>query len=202
MYSQNNEEEIIIQHLGHYPTGRFLDIGAYDGINLSNSYRLYESSWDGVLVEASPVVFTKLMETYAHAIGEPETDIRLINAAIVAKPTGPMVFHDSGGDAISTLESKTKGKWGNKPWYPITINPMTMDQLFQLVGYDFDFITMDVEGLNLELFLSLPLDRLKRLKMIVIEHDGYIVRMTEYLGAGWTLIHTNPENAIYLRNES
>jgi len=199
-YSQNKEEEVILKHLGHLDTGRFLDIGAYDGVNLSNTYALYNGSWDGVLVEASPVVFVKLMETYQDTVGNPECNTILVNAAIVPDAKGPMMFHDSGGDAIGTLDKKSKKRWPKANWYPIMVNPMTMHTLLEAVGYDFDFISMDVEGINLELFLCLPLDKLNKLKMICVEHDGHVVKMTEYLGADWTLIEYNPENAIYLRN--
>jgi FkbM family methyltransferase len=202
MYSQNNEEEIILKHLGHMPTGRFLDIGAFDGITLSNTYRLYESAWNGVLVDPSPIAFVKLMETYSDALGEPETDIRLVNAAVVPGPSKLMVLHDASGDPLSTMNGKTLHLWPRTKFYPITINTVNIIDFLDFVGYDFDMISMDADGMNLELFLSLPLDRLNKLKMIVVEHEGYIVRMTEYLGAGWTLIHTNPENAIYIRNES
>ena len=199
-YSQNNEQEIILKHLGHLPTGRFLDIGAYDGFNLSNTYALYEGAWDGVLVEASPVVFVKLMETYAETVGNKESNIILVNSAVVPGGPSPMTFYDSGGDAIGTMDSFSKERWPRAKWYPILINTMSIHDLLFTVGYDFDFISIDVEGINLELFLSLPLDKLTNLKMICVEHDGKVVRMTEYLGKDWTLIDLNPENAIYLKN--
>ena len=38
-YSQNNEQDIILQYFGNRK-GFFLDIGANDGITLSNTYAL------------------------------------------------------------------------------------------------------------------------------------------------------------------
>jgi len=59
MYSQNNEEQIILNYLGD-STGHFLDIGAFDGITFSNTYELVKRGWTGVMVEASPRTFIKL----------------------------------------------------------------------------------------------------------------------------------------------
>mgnify|MGYP000961084393 CR=1 FL=1 len=61
MYSQNNEEEVILKYLGD-STGTFLDIGAFDGITFSNTYELVKRGWKGVMVEASPRTFIKLQE--------------------------------------------------------------------------------------------------------------------------------------------
>ena len=50
MYSQNNEEEIILNFFKE-KKGIFLDLGAYDGIGLSNTRALAEKGWKGVCVE-------------------------------------------------------------------------------------------------------------------------------------------------------
>ena len=47
MYSQNNEEEIIVAEFERMgvTTGRFLEIGAYDGKGFSNTFRLAQLGW-------------------------------------------------------------------------------------------------------------------------------------------------------------
>ncbi len=59
MYSQNNEEQIIIEYFKDFK-GHLLDIGANDGLTLSNSRKLIELGWTGDLVEPSPNAFQKL----------------------------------------------------------------------------------------------------------------------------------------------
>ena len=44
MYSQNNEEQVILDYFGN-KIGNLLDIGANDGITLSNSRKLIELGW-------------------------------------------------------------------------------------------------------------------------------------------------------------
>lgn len=43
-------------------TGRFLDIGAYEGVELSNTLYFERLGWTGLCVEPIPEVFTKLKE--------------------------------------------------------------------------------------------------------------------------------------------
>lgn len=42
MYSQNNEEEIIIKHLSNIHNGKFVEIGSYDPFKFSNTRKLVE----------------------------------------------------------------------------------------------------------------------------------------------------------------
>ena len=55
-YSQHGEQAIILDYFEKQgiQQGRFLDIGANDGITFSNSYALVIRDWKGVAVEASP----------------------------------------------------------------------------------------------------------------------------------------------------
>jgi FkbM family methyltransferase len=105
MFSQNNEEEIIIEALTGVPPGKFLDIGAYDGRSFSNTMRLTELGWGGICFEPSPSVFPALLKLH----GDNEK-IGLVNAAIT--PSGGLLeFWDSGGDAISTTNLAHMEKW-------------------------------------------------------------------------------------------
>lgn len=61
--SQIGQDAWVIQQLGNKRGGYFVDVGAYDGVTLSNSYRLEkEFDWQGVCVEANGAAFTKLKE--------------------------------------------------------------------------------------------------------------------------------------------
>ena len=53
-YSQNGEQKIILEYFQDKYKGKVLDIGANDGITLSNSRALIEKGWDGVLIEPAP----------------------------------------------------------------------------------------------------------------------------------------------------
>ena len=59
-FSQWGEQTHILQYFGPR-TGRFLDLGAHDGVHLSNTRALALLGWQGVLVEADPERFVQLL---------------------------------------------------------------------------------------------------------------------------------------------
>src|SRR3990167_7663552 len=89
IYSQNNEQILIEKYFGNYK-GTLLDIGANDGVTLSNSYALIQRGWRGSLVEPSPKAFEILKETHRTKEG-----IFCFNAAICDK-TADMTLYESG----------------------------------------------------------------------------------------------------------
>jgi len=192
-YSQNNEEAIITDFFNG-KTGRFLDIGAYDGKAFSNTMRLAELGWGGVCVEPSPNPLIGLLKHHAE---RPNIDI--VNVAL-GETAGFMDFHDSGGDAISTLDMAHRQKWeaGWKAKFTkFKIFTVTVPMLLDEVGPDFEFINLDVESLNIQLFRALPLEIMSKVRLICVEHDGHHAEMESIAGrCGYKQIAFNGENII------
>lgn len=193
MYSQNNEELFILEHFADR-TGRFLDIGAYDGKTFSNTLALVERDWSGVCIEPSPSVFIALLKLH----GE-NPRIKLLNAA-VTNMGGFFPFFDSGGDALSsTLESHAK-KWtagyGAK-FARYEVFTVALDELFHQYGYDFEFINLDIEGCSFGMFQRLPFKLLTKTTCICVEHDGNLNTALQ-LGSehGFRMLTSNGENLI------
>lgn len=199
-YSQNNEEEVIIAEFArlNVQSGRFLDIGAWDGKGFSNTFRLAELGWKGVCVEASPTVFPSLIKNHA---GNPL--ITLVNAVVAPNQSKLVQWFDSGGDAISSTNPAHVAKWeaGWKVKFtPFWVYTMPISTLFDQFGFDFDFINIDVESTNLELFLALPWKALKQTKVICVEHDYRQNDMAQIAGQhGFRALSMNGENLILTR---
>jgi FkbM family methyltransferase len=193
MYSQNNEENYIVAFFKDH-VGRLLDIGAYDGKTFSNTCRLIELGWSAVMVEPSPSVFPKLAEQHG---ANPQ--VTLVQAA-VSDHNGTQCFFDARGDAISTLDPTHKIKWehgAGVDFSPVQVATTTVADLFATHGLDFDFINLDVEGINWEIFRSMTFDRMPALRLICVEHDGWINAMLHILQPlGFREIACNAENLI------
>jgi len=165
-YSQNMEEKYIYRHFMD-KTGKFLDIGAWDGKTFSNTYKLAKLGWQGVCVEPSPIAFKGLFENY-----KDNDKIQLVNCA-VADRSELMTFYESNGDAIGSLDQSHKDKWQKNVFFrEILTKTVTFDELCDMTGYDFDFISIDTEGTSLEIFRHLPFQQLKNLSCICVEYDG------------------------------
>lgn len=195
MYSQNQEEAVITAYFGSQ-TGRLLDIGSHDGVNLSNSRKLLENGWSGVLVEPSPTVFDKLLENTT----EMQERVSLWNTA-VAVQSSVVDFTDSMGDYISTLSQEHLNKWSaHLNWRKFKVKTVTVAELLEAEGMQYDFITIDVEGTNWEILKALPNEVLESARMVCIEYDQWMTAMKNYLSPfGFKVIHQNGENLIFVK---
>jgi FkbM family methyltransferase len=199
-YSQNSEQDIILNYFQSYK-GTFLDLGANDGITFSNTRALAEKGWTGVLVDASPKAFKKLEENYRNKI-----DFHLYNIAI-GRTNGIAKFHESGSligsddvALVSTFHQHEMDRFKSAVQYE-EIEAKCLTWSAFLAGCpikDFDFISMDIEGNEMDV---LPYIDLTNTRMICIEYNGNeeLKREYEKYLFGFQLIYTSGENLIYAR---
>jgi FkbM family methyltransferase len=191
-FSQNNEEDIILDALTG-PPGRFLDIGAHDGVSLSNTRAMALTGWRGVAVEPSSVV-DKLRENCRQLPG-----IEVLELAVTPDHSGPVLLSES--TLINTLRPDKFDMWPIAEWQKRWVPGVCLAALFAQVGYDFDLISIDAEGSSADLFRLLPFDKLTKLRAVCVEHDGHAVElcvMAERAGFFPRLL--NQENLIVVRN--
>lgn len=200
MYSQNQEEKIILDYFGSQ-TGTFIDIGANDGVTFSNTRALAESGWRGVLVEPSPQAFAKLKDlynghkgfyTYPYAISDH-------NGKAMLQESGPLCSAADIG-LVSTFHAEEKARFSKSVRYsPIEVKTFRWKTfLNRLSVKEFDFVSMDCEGDELNI---LPQMDLSATRMICIEWNGKHDLKTEYEKYldGFNLVYTSAENLIYAR---
>ena len=200
-YSQNNEEAVILDLMAKAGyekiQGRFMDIGAYDGKTFSNTLHLVELGWSGVCVEPSPTAFTGLLKLHGS-----NSDIILVNAA-VGTGNGWLDFYDSGGDAVSSSDATHVSRWQKNAGVRFTkfmLRSISIDELFTKFGTNFQFINLDVESLNLDIFRAMPWSWLKETVAICVEHDRHMKEMTEMVAPfGFKAVSENAENLILSR---
>ncbi len=196
MFSQRDEEEHILKFF-RKQTGRFLDIGAYDGKCFSTTHALALIGWGGVCVEPSPSVLPALHKQY-----DPNPNINILEVA-VSDVTGKVTFFDSGGDMVSSINKKHVELWtqgSGCSFTKIQVKSLTVLDLFEKIGYDFEFISLDTEGTNIEIFSQFPFEKLDKVKMFCIEFDSQpneVLRMVEPYK--FRLLHQTAENLLLTR---
>jgi FkbM family methyltransferase len=200
-YSQNDEEKIILEYFGDY-VGSLLDLGANDGVTLSNSYALVERGWSAVLVEASKKAFDRLVDNM-----ESNSNVVLLPYAVGAED-GIVTFHESGellgvGDTslVSSVKKEELSRWkpANVKFTEIKVPMMRFNKLIELSGVSkFDFITMDIEGVELDVLPQIDFNKLAT-SMVIVEFNGKEQHKYDslILPFGFKLIHRNAENLIY-----
>lgn len=191
MYSQNNEEQIIVKYFGEFK-GTFLDIGAHDGITLSNTRALTYLGWNGICIEPSPEIFQKLLENnlfekvkcYQFAIGESNNTV---------------VFYNNP-EFYSTMSETDRDKWANAGQKFTAIEVQQVDFKTFLEKSDiktFDFISIDAEGVDWEILQQIDLKEIG-CKMICVEHNSIdTVKYYNYISKfGFKEIGRNAENIL------
>lgn len=162
-FSQNREQRIILDFFGAH-RGTFLDIGANDGVTLSNTRALALLGWSGILVEPAPMAYRKLLENCAgqsFTLPEGKTvdditvvsakqimpdgygrNLRFVQAAITAAD-GPVDFWDCGvhlhkGDTslLSTTRPETMERWrrSHEQFTKTTVRGITFATLMRECG--------------------------------------------------------------------
>ncbi len=145
--AQNGEDWWLDAYFGHRRRGYFADIGAYDGVNLSNSYHFKQIGWTGILAEPEP---------------EPEPDpdnaerccpgSRTFQCAVVGSAsTTQITFHRAPSWVFSTTHmtdqhaQRLAGMGGRLD--TLTVPARTLDALLaEAGGGKVDFVNIDVEG--------------------------------------------------------
>jgi FkbM family methyltransferase len=192
-YSQNNEEYHILKRFPRGYKGRFLDIGAYDGKRLSNTYALMIRGWEGDLIEPSEEVYPKLLENVKGF------KVRIGKFAI-ANHDGELTFYDNG-NAVATASKKDKSKWVKESFKEITVKCRRFDSIWNEKD-KFDFISIDVEGLDVDVLKQIDIDK-HEVKCICVEWNSIPKNFKEidkYLkGFNMKLVHKNAENLIYVK---
>lgn len=197
MYSQNNEEQIIVDYFKGFK-GSLLDVGANDGETYSNSLRLIQKGWKADLVEPSPEAFKRLSKLHLN-----NQDVELHNVAI-ANENKTIDFFVSGSlvskddiNLVSTAHREELKRWNsNVSFEKIKVNAVTIATLFK--DKSFDFITIDVEGYDYDVLTQL---NLTNTKMVIVEFNGkekdkYIKYCSKF---DLKLIALNGENLIFAK---
>ncbi len=197
-YSQNNEQDIILQYFGNRK-GFFLDIGANDGITLSNTYALQLQEWKGVLIEPSEEAFNRIKAS---------NGVQKFNVAIGTED-GHCTFHEMGnhlnaGDVslLSTIKKTELKRWPGVEFKERMTEVWTYKTLLKHSPLKFfDFISIDAEGVDYEILEQIDL---KYTDMVCIEHNSnadLFQLIKEYCNnAGlYKCLLNNLENVIWAR---
>lgn len=180
-YSQHGEQQIILDYFKGF-MGTLLDIGANDGVTFSNSRALLERGWYGVLVEPSEKTFKELTKN-----SEPFVRQVLLHNVGIADYCGTAEFFESGPlvskkdhSLVSSMKRNETDRWTkkSKPSDPVVEFRKTKIPVIDFVtllknsGLDhLDFITIDVEGMEVEILRQIDIKSLG-CKMICIEYNG------------------------------
>jgi FkbM family methyltransferase len=145
--AQNGEDRILIQDFAGKKSGFCVEVGAYDGVDMSNTYLFEKLGWKCLLVEADPEM--------AEICRRNRPAATVVNCAVVS-PGSPsnvcfQISEDVKGMSSIALDDSSRrritGYMGRLAIREITTPARTLDAILEESKCAaIDFISIDVEG--------------------------------------------------------
>ncbi len=146
------EKTLVWQCLGFSYDGYFVEVGANDPRQGSQTWLLERIGWSGVLVEPLPakaeLIRAQRPRSYLFA-----------GAATEPAKVGELTLHIGEFDALSTTQ-KDPGRYDPQYAGQIRVPAKTLDQILEEAGASkIDFLSLDTEGTELDVLRGLDLPR-------------------------------------------
>ena len=151
-YAQEGEDIVLKRIFSGQSTGFYVDVGAHHPMRFSNTYSFYKLGWSGINIEPNPNSFN-LFTKYR------SRDINLNYG--IAKNKGNLEYYMFDEPALNTFDAevlnnrKTNTHYKHTKTIHIDVMPLA-DMLKLHIPNDIkvDFLSIDVEGLDLEVLIS------------------------------------------------
>lgn len=148
-FSQKGEDLIIERIIGNKKKGFYIDVGAHNPNIFNNTKRFYQKGWQGINIEPNPRLIQEFLK-------QRDRDINLHIG--IGKASGSATFFEFIADGLSTF-SKTEADKNVQLEYKIKqilkIPVCTLAEVIRkYVKSNIDFISIDTEGLDLEVLES------------------------------------------------
>lgn len=151
-YSQEGEDIILRRIFSQQKVGFYVDVGAHHPMRFSNTYSFYKLGWRGINVEPNPDNFNMFKKYRANDIN--------LNLGI-AKVNGHLNYHMFDESALNTFDSEVlKSRIENSHCEHIATVEVQVKTLADVLAENVsveqkvDFLTIDVEGFDLEVLQS------------------------------------------------
>jgi len=162
MYSQIGQDAWVLSRITE--PGYFVDIGATNGIEKSNTYALELAGWRGICVEPNPHYFEELVNNRKCTVSplaiykESDLDLNLILAgeysSLLDYANDDHHYRERAGKSLQKIKT------------------ITLDKLLAIndAPNRIDYLSLDTEGAELEILESFSWDY--DIQLITIEHNN------------------------------
>lgn len=199
------------QFLGNHEDGTFVEVGANDGLLVSNTWGLAVRQWRGVLVEPVPALASACRKNH-------RTHPKVTVAEVAVGDGSQSEISLSIAGAFTTANPSQLSEYASNEWssYEVTgrtivVPSQTLDSLLKdnAIPPGFDVLVVDVEGFESAVFAGFTLSKW-RPKMMIVEladthqtftatrtSDAELGRLIE--SSGYTIIFKDHINTVFAR---
>jgi FkbM family methyltransferase len=182
--SQYKQDQWLNQNIFNQKlNGTFIDIGAYDGLDISNTYYFEKNlRWRGICIEPNPVTFKKLENNRNCilencAVGDVEGEMDFVS--IYGNGSAGSGFDDPSEKVRKTAVYETSKDGGT--WEVIKVSTFRLDTILRKHNIRIvDYCSIDVEGFEINVVKSINWDDFY-IKYLTIEANISIDDVIKYL---------------------
>ncbi|MDO8534957.1 MAG: FkbM family methyltransferase [Xanthobacteraceae bacterium] len=192
IYGPEREQELVSAFLGERP-GIFVEVGANDPVIESQTLHLERRGWTGLLVEplaemAAALRRQRKARVAEVACGAPAHHGTLMSFKVAT--TGSTLADDfTDADLVASEIRKV----------PVA----TLDSLLKQAGFaKVDFVSIDVEGFEIEVLAGFSLERYRPRLVLMEDRVRELTRHRHMLGRGYKLVRRTGLNSWYVPAET
>lgn len=170
--------------------GYFVEVGANDPRERSQTWHLEQNGWTGVLIEPQPDLAARLREArrarvFAAACSAPENSGRTLPLHVA----GP----------LSSLDRRHMAP-GATPERMIEVPVRTLDSILEEAGapVSFEFLSIDVEGHEIEVLRGFDIARWRPRLILVEDHVADLSRHRYLKSASYRIVRRYENNGWYV----
>jgi FkbM family methyltransferase len=176
-YSQQGEDMILKTIFQDYQSGFYVDVGAHHPTRFSNTYFFYLSGWRGLNIDAMPGSMDPFRRLRPG-------DINLEYAVASGRHTLTYyMFNEPAVNGFSPELSRSRDDGGQfKIIGERVIETRTLAEIFEShlpQGQSIDFLTVDVEGLDLDVLRSNDWERFRPSIVLAEDLDRFLINQLD-----------------------
>ncbi len=157
------EMALIARYFDGKTDGFFVEVGANDPVLFSQTHHLEQLGWSGLLIEPIPELCEQLTSQ------RPRSKV-VAAACSSAERVGTATFHVARNTAQSTFAPDT-ATTGIQYMRTIDVSVRTLDEILDTHGARaIDFVSVDVEGFQLDVLRGLDLQRHQPALLLIEDH--------------------------------
>lgn len=176
-YSSFGEDRLILKFLAKRPAGFYVDVGAHQPVDYSNTYALYRQGWRGIAIDPDPEAIAAFRKVRPKDIA--------LQIAIGSHP-GKVTLHLFNDRSMNTVDPASFEKFRANP-RKRHLGDLEVERrsLASVLGEHvpdgtvIDFMNIDCEGADLDVLRSNDWARFHPLLLAVEDLDLDLERVTE-----------------------
>jgi FkbM family methyltransferase len=182
-YSQFEQDKFIYEnYFKDKIDGYFVDIGAHDGITLSNSKFFEEIGWKGVCIEPNPKIFELLKLNRTNKCIMKAISNKTGTAQFFQIINGPDMLSGLVDDFTQSAIERINNDINSIPEEPeydyIEVELDTFNNIIDQTKID--FLSLDTEGNELKILQSINFDKFD-INAITVENNDYDMKFANFL---------------------